>query len=437
MSLGERLTAGAAGAVDALRPIIGLARPELGAVLDERSAAEDRLVRWGLAAPPGPRVWLHGASAGELLGASPVIDVLRERRRLSLAVTHFSRSGASVLPRLSADVSGLAPLDRPRANRRLMDALRPDLLVFAKLDVWPGLVGAARRAGVPTALINGTVRIGSGRLRWPARTLFRGAYEALDRVGAASPEDEERLLRLGVRVEALEVTGDATFDLARARAREARRPGGALEALVARLPSLPEDGVRLVAGSTWPADERALLTALGELPGTPEGRLAWQVVIAPHRPSESAVHRLLGECRAAGQPVARWSERDLVARLPGHGVVVFDEVGRLAELYGAGGLAYVGGGLGGTGLHNVLEPAAAGVAVLFGRAHDRGDATGLVAAGGGFEATGRELAGLLASFRDRAAREAAGTAAARYVEQGCGAAERSAALLDGLIARDV
>lgn len=433
MSPGERVTAFAAGAAVALRPVIRFVRPDLGSSLAARLESERSLGEWANTRTPGPLVWLHGASAGELLGAVPAIAALRERRDVSLLVTHFSPSGVMALERLHPDFATLLPLDRAGTWKTLMELLRPDLLLFAKLDVWPGLVRAAGDAGVPRTLINAVVRSGSGRLRWPARTLFRDSYGSLESVGAASEKDAARLLRLGVSPASLHVTGDSSFDLARSRAAEAREPGGLSERLEGLLPRRPDDGRRLVAGSTWALDEAALLDAIEALPATAGGRFGWQPVLAPHKPSVTHVRRLIGECRRRGHPVARWSDGGSVRDLPAHGIVVFDEMGVLAELYTVADVAYVGGGLGTDGLHNVLEPAAAGIPVLFGPRNDRGDAAGLVAAGGGFECEGPALGGRLQALVDVQTREAAGRAAGNFVEAGCGAASATADLLEPLL----
>ena len=304
--------------------------------------------------------------------------------------------------------------------------MRPALLVFAKLDVWPGLVAAASRAGVPAALINGTVRDGSRRSGALARRLFRASYAGLAAVGAATLEDARRLGALGARSEALAVTGDAAFDLALERADRARAAGTAASfraALGATHGAVP----RLVAGSTWPVDERALLDAVSAV--RRDGGPGWQLVIAPHEPTAAHVDALVASCTARGHRVIRWSEIGDAAAGPDASVIVFDEVGRLAELYAAGDVAYVGGGLGGTGLHNVLEPAAAGLPVVFGPRHDRADARALASAAGGLVSPAGALADTLAGLARPPRRRRHARAARAFVEAGAGAADRTADLL--------
>jgi len=429
----ERLSAALAGAALAVGPVARRLRPELGPLLDERRRADAVLERWGRGRTGGSTIWLHGASAGELLGAAPAIAALRSDRPAALVVTHFSPSGRDAVERLSPDLASFAPLDVPARCERAVAGVRPDLLVLAKHDVWPALVGAAVRARVPVCLINAVVGRRSRRLRAPSRSLLRSTYARLSAAGAASGGDLERLVSLGLRPGTGRVTGDASFDLALARADAARAPGGAAARLEAALPARPPGGARLIAGSTWPDDEAAILDSLGALPATSEARFAWQAVLVPHRPTGARVEALAGRARAAGHPVARWSRREEIAALPAHGIVLVDEVGFLAELYAAGDAAYVGGGLGRRGLHNVLEPAAAGLPVIFGPRHDRREARELERAGGGRACEPAALSACLTRLGEAAERARLGRRARGCVEAGSGAAAASADLMASLL----
>lgn len=429
MNRGERVSAAAAALGATLHPIIAFARPDVGRQILDRRTAVQEIESWSVPRTGDRLVWLHGSSAGELLGAIPTIDALRNLESLNLVVTHFSPSGAAVLEHLHPDNAGYPPLDRPSDCNRTMKMLRPDLLVFAKLDVWPGLISAAVRYGIPCALINGVVRADSSRMRPISRWLFRQTYGALDMVGAADDRDAARLISLGVRADVLYVTGDAAFDLAASRADRASEPGGWQYRFEAALPKRPTDGIRLVAGSTWEEDERVLLDMLGGVASGSPGRAWCQMVIAPHKPSEAHVGRLLADCRTRGQPCERFSQLSDPKALPVNSVIVFDNVGKLAELYTAGDVAYVGGGLRGQGLHNVLEPAAAGIPVLFGDEHDRGDARALVKAGGGITFPRHAFDEGLTRIKDIGHRKLVGVRARRFVEDGSGAGRRTAALL--------
>jgi 3-deoxy-D-manno-octulosonic-acid transferase len=369
-------------------------------------------------------VWLHAPSVGEGLQARPVIARLREHRPdVQIAYTFFSPSAEAFARGLAADFCDYLPFDTAADADAALDALRPTALVFGKLDVWPVLSEHAARRHVRLGLISATLAATSARRSLAGAMLLRDAYRALDAVGAISADDAARLAELGVHGARLTVTGDARYDEAWMRARSAESRRALLEPLTSDRPTL-------VAGSTWPADEEPLLDAWRLVRDRmPSARL----VIAPHEPSASHL-----------EPLARWAAHVGLRCAPlgdaasaKADVVLVDRVGVLGDLYALAGVAYVGGGFHAAGLHSVIEPAAFGVPVLFGPRHTASrDAGLLLECGGGFSAaSAAEIAvRVLALFDDPVSRTSAGDRARSLVHDGLGAAERSAALVEKLLA---
>jgi len=161
-----------------------------------------------------------------------------------------------------------------------------------------------------------------------------------------------------------------------------------------------------------------------------------RLVIAPHEPSEEAVRALEARAHLEGWRSVRLSQIESLGTCGDSDVVVVDRVGVLAELYTVGDIAWVGGGFHGHGLHSVLEPAAAGLPVLFGPRHRNARAAGELLASGAarvvrdVDEAALALAGWL---EDADARATSGTSSGRYIEDHLGAAGRTAALLAGLI----
>ncbi|HEX5581750.1 MAG TPA: glycosyltransferase N-terminal domain-containing protein, partial [Gemmatimonadaceae bacterium] len=316
--------------------------------------------------------------------------------------------------RLAVDFADYLPFDTAGDMRAVLRALQPSALVFSKLDVWPVLVREASTRGVPLGMVSATLAAGSSRRSGPAARLLRDAYARLDRVGAIAAADADRLVELGVRPDAVRVTGDTRYDQVWARAAAADRTGPLLAPLASGRPTL-------VAGSTWPADERTLLPAWERVRAAVPGA---RLVIAPHEPTAGHLAPIERWATSAGLRLARLSAPDA----PAADVVLVDRVGVLGELYALADAAYVGGGFHAAGLHSVLEPAAFGAPVLFGpRFANSRDAELLVEAGGGATAPDARALGdvLLRWLTDDDARREAGHHARALVEGGLGAAERS------------
>ena len=414
----------------ALAPALGLVDRKVGEGHRQRRDAAARLTAWARAHrdPALPLAWFHAASVGEGLQAE---SVLLELRRLVPAVqlvyTHFSPSAEPLARRLSVDAADYLPYDSPAAAEALLSTLTPDLLVFSKLDLWPELAVRAANRGVRVALVAATVSPGSGRLRWPARALLHAGYASVAAAGAVAEPDAGRLARLGVAPDRIRVLGDPRFDSVAARV-AAVPVGEPLLGLGAGSPTL-------VAGSTWPPDEAVLLEAFTRVRAR---HPAACLILVPHEPTPAHVAQLERRVMARDLPTpARLSTGPAPAT-----ILIADRVGMLATLYGAGGVAYVGGGFGSAGLHSVLEPAAWGVPVIVGpRWADSRDAELLLKAGGGAGIVssrpvdaGAELAELWGGWiGDDARRAAQGARARAMVVDGLGAAHRSAEMLAELI----
>ena len=395
------------------------------ASLAGRRGVRERFATWAAAHrdPTRPLVWLHAPSVGEGLQARPVMDLLRQRRPdVQVVYTHFSSSAAPLAARMGADYADYLPFDTRRSARAVLGALRPSVLVFSKLDVWPVLVEEAERQGVPVALMAATLAEGSGRRSAMARALLRDAYAALRAVGAIDAADGTRLVTLGVDAARVQVTGDTRYDQVWARAQGADRQSALLAPLASPRPTL-------VAGSTWPADEGVLEEAWRlARHAVPAARL----VIAPHEPTPSHLAAIADWAHRDGMRVTLLSTAEGVDA----DLVLVDRVGVLGDLYAVADVAYVGGAFHTAGLHSVLEPAAFGTPVLFGpRFNGSRDAALIIDAGGGRSvANAQELASaLVAWLRDPAARADAGSRAREMVRTGLGAAERSYTLVTALL----
>jgi 3-deoxy-D-manno-octulosonic-acid transferase len=370
-------------------------------------------------------VWLHGASVGEARIVGSVARGLRARRPATpLAVSAVTRTGRGQLPEPpEVDAAFFAPLDFAGLPGRLLDALRPDALVLVETELWPNTIHEAHARGVAIGLING--RLSEHRMtryrRW--RGLYRPLLERIQRVGAQSEDDAERFRRLGLPGERLQVTGNVKYDLP--------PPAETPEAVRERL-GLARERPVLVAGSTGDGEEEAVLDAAAAARRV-FGNLF--LVLAPRYPARADdVERL---ARARGFELTRWSTR-------GHGVgatdgLLVDTIGQLGALYTVARVAFVGGSLVPIGGHNLLEPAACGVPVLFGPHTDnvREPARALLDAGAGVQvpdgdALGRHVAELLG---DDERRETMGRRAEEVVRRNRGALDRTLALVESLLWR--
>jgi 3-deoxy-D-manno-octulosonic-acid transferase len=425
MDLSDLAYRSAVRAIRFASPALARGESKLARGVRGRRGAAARLVDWASECrdPARPLLWIHAPSVGEGLQARAVLEVVKALDpSVQTVFTHFSPSAESLARAMGADASDYLPWDVQSEVGPLLDVLRPSLLAFTKTEVWPVLAREAEARGVRLWLIGATLPEGSSRLSPVARSVLRPAFARLGGVHAVAAADVVRFSALGVPAARVTVTGDPGIDSAAERAADFDPDAPHL-----RVFGSPRS--RVVAGSTWPADEAVLLPACRLLR---EGAQRLQLVIVPHEPTPDRVRALLERLREDGWDAASLSAAEAEGIADVHDAVVVDRVGVLAQLYTVASVAYVGGGFHDKGLHSVLEPAAAGTPVCFGPRHRNAHAAGeLVTAGGAriAEGAGVLFQTLLDWLGDEKLRRAAGQAALAYVESHRGAARRSAALL--------
>ncbi len=301
----------------------------------------------------GPRILLHGASAGDLLALLPIIRHLRARAPdCTLIVSTMTNSGFAIaqdgLEGLPDGVT-VVPYDLPGATTRAMQVLAPDLLVLEYTELWPNLIHAAKASGAKVALTNGRLSEGNmRRYRWMG-LLFGNPLARLDLLLMREEVEAERALKLGAPQSRIQVTGNTKFDNLIKKLPE---DSDALKAALGR-----HEGAWFVAGSTHEGEEKGILQAFR---GMREVQQDLRLLIAPRyierAPKIAALAKHEGfEAGLRSADSAQTSD-----------VVVLDTMGELATAYGLATLVFVGGSFVQRGGQNILEPAGQGRPVLFG-----------------------------------------------------------------------
>jgi len=299
--------------------------------------------------PPGPLVWMHGASVGETLSLLPFVHRLeRDRPDLTILITSGTRTSADLLrkrlpPRV---IHQYLPVDGPAAVRRFLDHWRPQLGVIAESELWPNLILQARRAGVRMALVSARITEGSAKGWTRARASARRILAAFDVI---LPQDAQN----AGRIQAL---GGATGPML-----NLKFAGEALPYDEAELRGLKAQiGPRQVvlAASTHPGEEDVVLGAFSALAHSEPAPL---LVIAPRHPGRAEA--ILSTLE--GITTARRSDADPIEA--DTQVYLADTLGEMGLWFRLADVAVMGGGfVAGVGGHNPLEPARLGVPVVTG-----------------------------------------------------------------------
>ncbi len=311
---------------------------------------------FGIASPQngGPHIWLHGASAGDILALVTTARSIRTHTPDAiLTITAMTDSGFSVASRHKDLFNQVRyfPWDLPGSVRRTLQNLKPDAIVLEYAELWPELMHQARQAGVRLILHNGRF----SRERFEGyHKLFRftgNLVEQLDLLLMRDAAEQKRALALGAAPEKIHVTGNTKFD--QLQTVQESRDNHAFKDSI----HFQDDGAPiLVAGSTHDGEEAILLDSLMRLRTKfPTLRL----IIAP---------RYLEKLPKIQELVAQY---DLKVSFrtqanPGWDVLILDTVGELSLAYALSTLVFVGGSINDRGGHNIIEPALYERPVIFG-----------------------------------------------------------------------
>jgi 3-deoxy-D-manno-octulosonic-acid transferase len=366
---------------------------------------------------PRGAVWIHGASVGEVSALAPFLgELVRYTRKERGIISSMTATGKRRARSAYRHCAVAFPMDAVPAVRRAFRQAEPRVVIIAETELWPAFIMTASRCS-RLAWVNGRISDRSfPRYRLFLRPLLRLLFSRFELLCVISKQDADRVVALGAPRSRVRVTGNLKADLV--------------------VPGTPLKGIPrarwFVAGSTRPGEEAAILEGFAlsrkRIPGL-------HLCIAPRHLDRVDEVVLMAE--RAGFRVARRSDGPAKSGLPE--VLVLDTHGELLSVYRKAEVAFVGGTLVPVGGHNVMEPAVAGVPVLFGphTANVREEAEGLVKSGGGFRVSGSGTiaASLLHLMSSRLVGKRAGARARAFVKSRQGVARRVAALFarEGLL----
>lgn len=321
------------------------------------------------------------------------------------------------------------PYDLAWITRSVVGRISPDLFIFMETEIWANLLRSLSKKQIPSMMLNGRISQKSFPRYKRISAFLSRIFEEVSLFMMQTEESTERLIELGADPRCVETSGNMKYDQAAVSESEALHTPLTLAAL-----GLAEDDRLMIAGSTHPGEEPAVLNAYAEMaPQIP----SLVLLLAPRHLNR--LDELEGLIAKMGFHPIRKSEisgrrRDMTASLsPGvtgeKAVILLDTLGELARLYPLGELIFVGGSLVPVGGHNLLEPASFKKPVFFGpyMANAREIAEQLKQSGGGIEVVNSDdlAAKMSALAGDRQAYQKRGEAAYRLVMNNQGAVKRN------------
>ena len=310
-------------------------RKDVEAILAQKISANDKTI------------WFHAASLGEYEQGLPVMLKMKENYPThKIVLSFFSPSGYEVRKNNAvADVTVYLPLDTKSNANRFLDLVHPEIIFFIKYEFWPNYLNSIHQRKIPTYLISGIFREDQPFFKWYGG-FYRKALFAFTHFFVQNDKSKTLLASLGFSN--VTVSGDTRFD----RVVQILDQDNTLKFIE----EFKDDKMTIVVGSSWPADEKLLVNYINR------SRDDLRFIIAPHNIKHDQIVELQNSIE---RDVVLFSEKDGVD-LSSKQVFIIDTIGLLTKIYSYADLAYVGGGFGNPGVHNILEPATFGIPIVLG-----------------------------------------------------------------------
>jgi len=298
--------------------------------------------------PASEYLWFHAASLGEFEQALPIIEELKkEFPKYKILITFFSPSGyENKKNHPLADVITYLPLDTKKNAQRFLAIVNPKIAFFIKYEIWPNFLTELKNRNIKSILVSGAFRKDQIYFK-PYGGFMRKALSNFDHFFVQNEASAELLKSIGFNN--ITLSGDTRFDRVSRQIQYNNNLDFAEEFI--------NNKTCLVAGSTWPEDEEILLPLINKTSAE------IKIIIAPHEIKEEKIKGLEQKIK---KKTIRYSEREN-QDLENFDVLILDTIGLLGKVYSYAHIAYVGGAVGNTGLHNILEPATFGIPVIIGK----------------------------------------------------------------------
>ncbi|MEA9411373.1 3-deoxy-D-manno-octulosonic acid transferase [Flavobacterium sp. PL02] len=314
--------------------------------------------------PSDKTIWFHAASLGEYEQGLPVIEKVKEKYPShKIIVTFFSPSGYEVRKNNTvADVTLYLPLDTKYNAKQFLKLAHPEMVFFIKYEFWLNYLNELKKNNIPTYLVSGIFRDNQIFFKWYGG-FYKKALDAFTYFFVQNESSKNKIESIGYKN--VIISGDTRFD----RVVAILERDNTLDFIT----EFKNNTTTIVIGSSWPKDE-VLLT---EYINTTQERVKF--IIAPHNIKPEQITALQ---QSITKKTILFSEKE-DKNLADYDVFIIDTVGILTKIYSYATIAYVGGGFGNPGVHNILEPATFGLPIIIGPNYSHfAEATELVQLGG-------------------------------------------------------
>ena len=277
-------------------------------------------------------IWIHAASLGEYELAVPLIKKLKEKYDYKIVLTFFSESGFKLKDRASEiDYTFYLPIDTRRNAKKFIKLINPIISIFIKSEIWPNYISELNSKASKNYLVEASFKNNDWYFQ-PFNFWIKNKLKTFDKIFVIDKNSESVLNKNNVIH--TKIVGSMKFDRVKYQL--------SLNNKIEKIDTILKNKRTIVFGSTWEEDEELIVNYIKK---SKKEDIFW--VIAPHDVSNNNIERIKN---MFDHQVCVFSDD-----LNKSNILILNTIGDLKKLYSYSEISYVGGGMGKTGLHNILE----------------------------------------------------------------------------------
>ena len=294
-------------------------------------------------------IWIHVASLGEYEQGLPIFKEIKSLyKNHKIVLSFFSSSGYQVRKNNPiGDITVYLPLDTSKNSRKFVSLINPKMVFFVKYEFWPNYLQNLEKNSIPTFLLAGLFRENHWFFRWYGSGFLNLLKSSITHFFVQNKNSIDLLINNNITNCTL--MGDSRFD----RVNTLLDQNNNIE----NIKEFIGNRICFVGGSTWKEDESLMIDYINKN----NNNLVW--IIAPHQINLKHITDFQQKIKRKSILHSNLNQNNITTTK----VLIVDSIGILTKLYSYSDISYVGGGMGNSGLHNILEPAIFKNPILIGK----------------------------------------------------------------------
>jgi len=298
--------------------------------------------------------WFHCSSHGEYLQVEQIINGLKKKDNNSIILlSFFSPSGFVNCKNDNVDCKIYLPFDFLWTIKKAIKIVSPNAIILANNDIWYNFLNVSQSKNIKTYLIGAESKQFHKNIFSTAYYFYKPIYFSFSKIFAVDENDQKNIFNYlkNKTISEIPITGNPRFDQVIQRSKKQHER--------VKIDISKREDILLMA-SMHKEDRNMILAQLIKYLKNTNIQVYW-ISHEPNSQENKYLSNIFNRNRMSTEVIDSIKSIGQVNSR----IVIINAVGVLADLYWITKVTYVGGGFS-SGVHNLMEPAVAGVPMIFG-----------------------------------------------------------------------